>query len=731
MGILLAITLISLQKPAQAVPVGCSSTSAITGSTTKVTFSTAGNCTWNVPASVRYIKFLIVAGGGGGGGGAYGGGGGGGAVIQSTSIAVTSGDVLNIQVGAGGSGGDASLNASHLNNEDVAGANGGDSYIGGYVAKGGGGGAGYYTAPFGSRVPAMGKIGGNQGGGSENSLGYQLAINYPTNQDLASALSATNRIEIYGNNFGGDTSGGSYLLAGAGGGGAGEPGSDVIAAANGGDGGDGMPTSFTGTSSYFGGGGGGGATNSGNSYSAGDGGLGGGGNGGVTGPGADGQTNTGGGGGGAGYNGSAQFGGDGGSGLIVISYRTDICIENGACEVGDEGPAAGIIFHIDTATNTAYEGAPRYWQSTCAAGGICNIGDPGFGGGPIFSANLGNYLEASPGTWQNSGNAFGTQFQYDAGQENTIYYSTTPGHYVSGRWRDASVADYLTMQKFLHRAGLHGPNASTQDDFYWTVDVDQQTNTPLVVNPRSGQVESALYPEYWIKLIGDYSSADSSEQYCDDNNWSGLVTGKAIGTGRANTALIVNSCVSGVAHIADALDLNSKSDWYLPSLEEMKALARQSSRFDGLIDSYWTSSTYEANRTDVAYYLQMSNPNQLFADYKFNGKGLRPIRSFSIAAASGPSISVSVSSGLRTAIFRSANTLVATTSTSGKVTFFADGKKIGGCISISTSANSAECTWKPSIRKPQKITAVLKTSDSSIVTVMAIEVAVVARSGRR
>jgi hypothetical protein len=287
------------------------------------------------------------------------------------------------------------------------------------------------------------------------------------------------------------------------------------------------------------------------------------------------------------------------------------------------------------------------------------------------------------------------------------------------------------MYKFLYRAGLDGTNASTVSDFYWTGNTDPQTSTPLVVNPRSGLVEVAQASEYWMKLIGEYSSVDSSEQYTDENHWSALVTGKAIGTGRANTALMVNSSVSGVAQIADALSLNSKSDWFLPSLEEMKALARQSSRFEGLIDTYWTSSTHELDRISFAYAVQIANPNSNSQEVKFYGKAVRPIRSFSIASPPTPGISVAMSSGLRTAIFSTANTIVATTSTAGKVTFFADGKRIAGCISISTIANSASCSWKPTIRKVQKLTATLKTTSSSIVTVLAIDIAVLPRSIRR
>ena len=47
--------------------------------------------------------------------------------------------------------------------------------------------------------------------------------------------------------------------------------------------------------------------------------------------------------------------------------------------------------------------------------------------------------------------------------------------------------------------------------------------------------------------------------------------------------------------------------------------------------------------------------------------------------------------------FRTLTTLTANTSTSGKVTFYAFGKRIPGCINVVTSANVATCNWKPSV----------------------------------
>ena len=63
------------------------------------------------------------------------------------------------------------------------------------------------------------------------------------------------------------------------------------------------------------------------------------------------------------------------------------------------------------------------------------------------------------------------------------------------------------------------------------------------------------------------------------------------------------------------------------------------------------------------------------------------------------------------AIFRTATTLTATASTIGKVTFYANNKKIPGCINISTIAVSpftATCTWRPASHNSVPLKAIFK-----------------------
>ena len=74
-------------------------------------------------------------------------------------------------------------------------------------------------------------------------------------------------------------------------------------------------------------------------------------------------------------------------------------------------------------------------------------------------------------------------------------------------------------------------------------------------------------------------------------------TGMAIGTGQNNTTLIDNACTTtGIAaDICNNLSLNSYTDWFLPSKDELNHMYIQRSTIGGFSSSYWSSSEYNSN----------------------------------------------------------------------------------------------------------------------------------------
>ena len=696
----LAATFIIPMNAASAA--ACAPTSSVANGTTTLRFTTVGTCTWVVPTGVRYINFAVVAGGGGGGGGAFGGGGGGGVVLSASTIAMTSGTSHTVIVGQGGQGGYSDLSSSEAGG-DVAGANGGNSSIDSYVANGGGGGAGYYQGAWGHRNGAQGKIGGNQGGGSENSF-KSLPYDQATNQPDASTFTPNIKINIYGNSFGGGTLGSSYIKAGAGGGGAWANGGSVTTNAVGGDGGDGIPIALLGTT--VGGGGGGGATNYGSGYRAGVGGTGGGGNGGLLGAGSAGAANTGGGGGGAGFDGSnAQLGGNGGSGLVVITYSNNRCIEGAACAVGDEGPAGGTIFLIDTSTSTAYEAAPRFWQNSCAEGGLCTIGDTGIGGGLVYGSYNDNYTEAYSSTY------YGQSFLFDGSQANNARDAILYGAFPI--WSNASLADMQLLSMNMYKSGAQGSGIIWNSDYY--VSEFSSAGNFYLYNPFT-QAVTESYPsqDAYSLVVAHYQSGDTEGSFVDDNHWAAFATGTAVGTGKANTALVAAASVGGVSFMVDSLVINGKSDWFVPSANEMKALAAKKNIVQGLetySGVYWTSSNY-SNSSSAAYQVRISNPSVAFAENKFQAGSVRPIRSFAISNSVSSTLTLALSGGAKTATFNTAVTLTATATSAGVVTFYANGKKIPKCINMSASAGNKTCTWKPAVQKPVVIKVTLNPTNN-------------------
>lgn len=270
--------------------------------------------TFAVTGDRALVDYVVVGGGGGGGSSWFGGGGGGaGAVITSfdeghESVVLDGGDVVEVLVGAGGSGappGDGEA-------DGLAGENGGPSRFGDVVAGGGGGGGGDRAHKNGGD----GTLGASGGGGGAHD-GWWGEGDAPGHR-------------------GAD----GYTNLGGGGGGAGGPGGGEWrgdADARPGPGRD-LRTVIGprgGAGGWFGGGGAGGGS------AARDGGVGGGGGADEWDAGSHGVANTGGGGGGNGFGMTA--GGDGGSGVVVVRVLL----------AGVDGPkAAGLDADMPTtATN--------------------------------------------------------------------------------------------------------------------------------------------------------------------------------------------------------------------------------------------------------------------------------------------------------------------------------------------------------------------------------------------
>ena len=97
-----------------------------------------------------------------------------------------------------------------------------------------------------------------------------------------------------------------------------------------------------------------------------------------------------------------------------------------------------------------------------------------------------------------------------------------------------------------------------------------------------------------------------------------IVTNTSLGTGPNNTLAIVNSCseTNVAASICKNLNSGNYSDWFLPSVEELKKVYLNRATLNGLSAYYyWCSSQYDASNallvdfsSGIVYYGSKTSP---------------------------------------------------------------------------------------------------------------------------
>jgi hypothetical protein len=130
------------------------------------------------------------------------------------------------------------------------------------------------------------------------------------------------------------------------------------------------------------------------------------------------------------------------------------------------------------------------------------------------------------------------------------------------------------------------------------------------------------------------------------------------------------------------------------------------------------------------------------SSYYANGLNINRIRTVNAnpAATAGyvtitkiaePTITLSVSGSTTQLVKGQSIALTATIDYAGKVTFFADGKRIAKCIGISAQPGNVVCNWKPTVQKPLTITASYIPTGGTTVKAEAIALKVAKRATNR
>jgi parallel beta-helix repeat protein len=169
---------------------------------------------------------------------------------------------------------------------------------------------------------------------------------------------------------------------------------------------------------------------------------------------------------------------------------------------------------------------------------------------------------------------------------------------------DATISGSLTVGKSTYAIGDTGPGGGI---IYY----DKGDNT-------GGWRYLEAAPSGW-----NGGSTDPTIAWCSNTTTSLGDTDQSIGAGLTNTNTMLATCTSGAANLAHSYTGGGKTDWFLPSLIEMKQLALQRIAVGGFSTAaYWTSSEYNSSN---AYYANVPGTGQGAAP-KTATASIRPIR---------------------------------------------------------------------------------------------------------
>ena len=119
---------------------------------------------------------------------------------------------------------------------------------------------------------------------------------------------------------------------------------------------------------------------------------------------------------------------------------------------------------------------------------------------------------------------------------------------------------------------------------------------------------------------------DPKAVWCGENVDIAGALGVSVGSGAANTSAIVAACATSAASLADKYDGGDKTDWFLPSRDELIELKKHGKIVDRVgAGQYWSSSQKYAYN---AWYQDFTNSGVTKYTDKSIAYGVRPVRAF-------------------------------------------------------------------------------------------------------
>ena len=141
-------------------------------------------------------------------------------------------------------------------------------------------------------------------------------------------------------------------------------------------------------------------------------------------------------------------------------------------------------------------------------------------------------------------------------------------------------------------------------------------------------------------------------------------------------------------------------------------------------DNTYTSGQYDSGDGGGSYNSGSNQSNVVASNRNTNG-------SVTITFVGSPTLSLSAAGAATQTNKGQTLTLTANAGQSGFVTFFADNKRIAGCISLSTSGGNVNCVWKATVQTTIVLSAKLVSNGFLAATSSSLSVRVNRRSGTR
>lgn len=347
---------------------------------------------------------------------------------------------------------------------------------------------------------------------------------------------------------------------------------------------------------------------------------------------------------------------------------------------------------------------------------------------------------------------------------------------------DGQIIYASASNNYIYKSIDNGLNWSTLTSLgtaYWTDIETSEDGAVVIASISGGAVQSSTnYGANWTvqSAIGTTSgwtavdiTADASVAIASVNNgqlwrgsgtpgswtWTNITSGKTSTDGMGNLAIqnwkgiSIDSTGSRIAGVSNELYItsNSGSTW--------KKITAGNFSFSGVSASGDLKLVMTVNSASCSPCrpIRVTTSDYSTYTYDYAASALYPgYSSIAVARDASRAIATTTSSYIYRSgsvaitsttslvppsnpIYRTSATITAnlSPSTGGKVTFYANGKKIGNCIALVATTSSINCSWKPSIRGSVRLSARFVPTDplASTVTSLSVYTTVKGRTSTR